>query len=161
MGCAVYRKPLLGATLIGAYLAAKLGIEDLCTTTRDALHARLLKAAQALDYRDTLTLNHVEYLDRGVRLDRNMRQLALYPAHHLDIAIEVVLGVYATHDMHLRNVGATQLLGACLNLIHSHSPRIGVALLATERTELTVEEAYVRGLEVHISIIVDTATAHS
>ena len=66
-----------------------------------------------------------------------------------------MLGVYATDDVHLGDIRGLQLLGTLLNLLERHIPGIGIALATTKRTELAVEEAYVRRLEVHVAIVVD------
>ena len=149
----VYGQPLLGTTLIGAYLHAQLRIENLSSATRYCLHAGIHQATQTLDNRDTLAAYHVEYLNRRICLHRHVGECSLHAAYHRAVGIQVVLRMHTSDDMHLRDVASAQLAGARLNLVERHIPRIGIPLPATERAELAVEEADVRGFEVHVAII--------
>jgi hypothetical protein len=68
--------------------------------------------------------------------------------------------MYTTHNMYLRNRAALHLSCTLHNLIDTHKPSIGIALATTERAELTVKQADIRGLDMDISVIIDHIATH-
>jgi hypothetical protein len=64
-----------------------------------------------------------------------------------------VLRVYASYDVYLGDILASELKCACLNLVERHIPRIGIALTAAERAELAVKDADVRWLQVYVTVV--------
>jgi hypothetical protein len=63
--------------------------------------------------------------------------------------------------MYLGNTTAHIASHHTLDIIHRHIPRLGTALGLTIGAELTVEDAYIRWLEVEIAIEIDFIVTHS
>ena len=151
----VHLEPLRRGTLTRAYLGTDLLVENLGSTSRNGLHARLLQQLQALLDGQARLANHIVQLHRRKGLDAHLGHNFLDAANHLGIVVQIALGVYSAHDMYLRCTTLLARADLLQNLLHRVVPRTRLALAATIGAEATLEQADIGRFEVKILVIKD------
>ena len=118
------------------------------------LHTCINKSAHTLLQRKSLTTDHIRDLNRRIGLHRHVGQGTLHTTYHLAVDLKRMVGMHTTHDMHLGDLLRGHLSGTLLNLVKGHHPGISIARTTTKRAKLAVEDAYIRGLDMYISVII-------
>lgn len=136
-------------------------MENLRSSTRNGLHASRFQYCQSLLRRDSRLTYHPVEFDRRKRLDADAGQLVPDTANHLGIIVQVMVGMHAAHDMHLRRTAAAPRRRHGDHLVHRVVPRPLLAPLAAERAEFALQSAYIGRLDMEIAVVEHLVAAHA
>ena len=160
VGRFVHGEPFGRRSFVGTDAGADLLVEDLGATARNRLHTRFAQPLQPLLERKPRPADHIRQFDSREGLDGRFGQDRLHAADHLDVVIEIVLGVDAAHNMHLGHPLSGMGAGDGLDLLHRIIPRLGIALRTAIGAETAVEDTAVRRFDMEIAIVVHFVAAH-
>ena len=157
----MHLEPLYGRTFIGTDSGTQLLVENFGTPARYRLHPGAAEQTQPFVDSQPRFADHVGELDGSEGLDGRFGQDRLHAADHLDVIVQIVLGMYASDDMHFGQALSGMVAGDPLDLFQGVVPRLGTSLRTAVGTKITVEHAQVRGFDVEIAVEIDLVAAHA